>query len=187
MTTGPDTGLSQAMGRAPRVPAPFAFLWAAQFLSQFGDSIFQIAFVWLILDLTGSKAATGVAATISYLPALLFGVVAGLLVDRWNRRLVMAGADLGRALLLALAGVSALAWNSDPAPAHRARVRHGNLSRALQPRARFDPPRDRAGGGPHQGECVGPILAAGRLSLRAARGRSAHSAGRGPAQPFRRP
>jgi MFS family permease len=65
--------------------------------------MFQIAFVWLILDLTGSKAATGLAATISYLPSLVFGMVAGLLVDRWNRRRVMAAADGTRAVLLALA------------------------------------------------------------------------------------
>jgi MFS family permease len=75
-------------------------LWGAQFCSQFGDSIFQIAFIWLVLDLTGSKAATGVAATISYLPALLFGVGAGLAVDRWNRRRVLIGSDAARALLL---------------------------------------------------------------------------------------
>jgi MFS family permease len=75
-------------------------LWGAQFCSQFGDSIFQIAFIWLVLDLTGSKAATGAAATISYLPALLFGVGAGLAVDRWNRRRVLVGSDAARALLL---------------------------------------------------------------------------------------
>ncbi len=79
-----------------------ATLWIAQFLSQFGDSVFQLAFIWLLLDLTGSKSATGLAATISYLPSLLFGVAAGLLVDRWNRRRVMMGADAARALLLAL-------------------------------------------------------------------------------------
>ena len=68
-------------------------MWIAQFFSQFGDSIFQLSFIWLILDLTGSKATTGLAATVSYLPSLVFGVAAGLLVDRWNRRLVMVGAD----------------------------------------------------------------------------------------------
>jgi MFS family permease len=67
--------------------------------------VFQLAFIWLILDLTGSKSATGLAATISYLPALLFGIGAGLLVDRWNRRTVMIGADAARSLLLAVCGV----------------------------------------------------------------------------------
>jgi len=82
--------------------APIVFLWIAQFFSQFGDSVFQLAFIWIILDLTGSKSATGLAATVSYLPSLVFGIGAGLLVDRWNRRLVMIGADAARALLLVL-------------------------------------------------------------------------------------
>ncbi len=136
MTTRPEQGPEQATGRGPKVPAPFAFLWAAQFLSQFGDSIFQIAFVWLILDLTGSKAATGVAATVSYLPALLFGLAAGLLVDRWNRRLVMAGADAGRALLLALAAV--LLWNGALSPPLLTAIAFGMATSA----ALFNPARD---------------------------------------------
>src|SRR5882672_10870940 len=136
VTTGPDRGLEQAMGRGHKVPAPFAFLWAAQFLSQFGDSIFQIAFVWLILDMTGSKSATGAAATVSYLPALLFGLAAGLLVDRWNRRLVMAGADAGRALLLALAGV--LLWRGALSPALLTAIAFGMASSAVL----FNPARD---------------------------------------------
>ncbi|HSQ59178.1 MAG TPA: MFS transporter [Acidobacteriota bacterium] len=95
---------SEATGRARRGPSPFAFLGAAQFLSQFGDSVFQIAFIWLLLELTGSKSATGFAATVSYLPALLFGVFAGFLVDRWNRQRVLVAADAARALLLAAGG-----------------------------------------------------------------------------------
>jgi len=87
-------------GRTPGGSSPFAFLWGAQFLSQFGDSIFQVAFIWLVLDLTGSKTVTGAAAALAYLPSLLFGIAAGFLIDRWNRRSVMAGADLARALLL---------------------------------------------------------------------------------------
>ena len=136
MTAGPEAGRAKAKGRAPWVPAPFAFLWAAQFLSQFGDSIFQIAFVWLVLDLTGSKAATGGAATVSYLPALLFGLVAGLLVDRWNRRLVMAWADLGRALLLALAGF--LFWRGVLSPQALTAIAFGMATSAVL----FNPARD---------------------------------------------
>src|SRR5882672_1707956 len=105
VTTGPDRGLEQAMGRGHKVPAPFAFLWAAQFLSQFGDSIFQVAFIWLVLDLTGSKTLTGAAAAVAYLPSLLFGIVAGFLIDRWNRRAVMAWTDLARAVLLIVGSV----------------------------------------------------------------------------------
>ncbi len=64
--------------------------------------MFQLAFIWVILDLTRSKSAAGLAATISYLPSLVFGIGAGLVVDRLNRRMIMVGADAARALLLAL-------------------------------------------------------------------------------------
>jgi len=93
---------SATSGRARAGSSPFAFLWAAQFLSQLGDSIFQVAFIWLVLELTGSKTLTGLAAGIAYLPTLLFGILAGFLIDRWNRRTTMAASDLGRALLLVI-------------------------------------------------------------------------------------
>jgi MFS transporter, DHA3 family, macrolide efflux protein len=96
-------------GRVLSAPAPFPLLALAQFLSQFGDSVFQIAFLWLILDLTGSKSATGLAATVSYLPPLVFGLAAGVLVDRWERRRVLIGADLARAALL---GALAVLWGT---------------------------------------------------------------------------
>jgi DHA3 family macrolide efflux protein-like MFS transporter len=96
-------------GRVLSAPAPFPLLALAQFLSQFGDSVFQIAFLWLILDLTGSKSVTGLAATVSYLPPLLFGLAAGVLVDRWERRRVLIGADLARAALL---GALAVLWST---------------------------------------------------------------------------
>jgi MFS family permease len=92
-------------GRTRTGSSPFAFLWAAQFLSQLGDSIFQVAFIWLVLDITGSKTLTGLAAAMAYLPSLLFGIAAGFLIDRWNRRRVLAGADLARAVLLVIGSV----------------------------------------------------------------------------------
>jgi MFS family permease len=137
VSPGPTEGsTTESAGRGPRGPAPFPLLWTAQFLSQFGDSIFQIAFVWLILDLTGSKAATGAAATISYLPSLILGVGAGLLVDRWNRRNVMAAADAARALLLAAAGL--LLWRSALAPGVLTAIAFAMATAAVV----FNPARD---------------------------------------------
>ncbi len=109
----PGNPAAPPMASAPGAP-PIAFLWIAQFFSQFGDSIFQLAFIWLILDLTGSKSLTGLAATISYLPPLVLGIGAGLLVDRWNRRLLMIGADAARAALLALAALIYVAGGLTP-------------------------------------------------------------------------
>ncbi len=76
------------------------YLWTGQIISQSGDSIFEIVLLWLLLDLTGSNAATGLVAMSAYLPTLLFGVFSGVLVDRFDRRRVMLFADAIRAVLV---------------------------------------------------------------------------------------
>ncbi|GAB2848190.1 MFS transporter [Lentzea nigeriaca] len=50
-----------------------------------------------MFELTGSVFATGMTLAAEYLPALVLGPVAGMLVDRWDRRRVMITADLFRA------------------------------------------------------------------------------------------
>ncbi|MBM3324665.1 MAG: MFS transporter [Calditrichaeota bacterium] len=75
-------------------------LWLAGFISTMGDEIHWVAMLWLIYDLTGSKLATGLVGAAQFLPAVLFGLFAGVLVDRFDRRRVMMAADLARALLV---------------------------------------------------------------------------------------
>ncbi len=77
-------------------------LWAAGFISTVGDSLHQVAIMWLIYELTGSKTATGLIGMAQYLPAVLFGVFAGAMVDRWQRKQVMIIADATRVALVAL-------------------------------------------------------------------------------------
>jgi MFS family permease len=72
-------------------------LFAAHAVSRAGDAFNTVALVVLVFDLTGS--GVGVAGVVAFeiLPILLFGAVAGLAADRFPRRSVMIGADLGRA------------------------------------------------------------------------------------------
>jgi DHA3 family macrolide efflux protein-like MFS transporter len=79
----------------------FAIFWVGQFVSRFGDSMFHIGLVWLALELTGSKAAMGLISMAGYLPALLFGLYAGAIADRVDRRRLMMGADVLQALAVA--------------------------------------------------------------------------------------
>ncbi|MFH1010464.1 MAG: MFS transporter [bacterium] len=83
-------------------PAGLFPLWLAGFISTMGDEIHWVALLWLIYDLTGSKMATGLVGSAQFLPAVLFGLFAGVLVDRFDRRRVMMAADLARALLVAV-------------------------------------------------------------------------------------
>lgn len=75
-------------------------LWAGQLLSQAGDAMYQIALMWFLLDLTQSKALTGLAAMSAYVPTLIFGLIAGAVADQCNRRYTMMAADLIRAALV---------------------------------------------------------------------------------------
>ena len=77
-------------------------LLAAGFISTAGDSLHQVAIMWLIYELTGSSVATGLIGMAQYLPAVLVGVFAGAAVDRLNRRRVMILSDGARVVLVAL-------------------------------------------------------------------------------------
>ena len=77
-------------------------LWFGQTVSMAGDSIYAKALLWLMLDLTGSSGITGLVALSSYLPTLLVGVWAGVVVDRMDRRRLMMAADAARAALVVL-------------------------------------------------------------------------------------
>ena len=74
------------------------FLWSAQTISQAGDAIYQLALLWLILDITNSTVITGLIAMSAYLPALIFGLYAGVISDRVNRFRLMIFANGGQAL-----------------------------------------------------------------------------------------
>ncbi len=79
----------------------YMFLWGGQVVSTLGSSISGIVFPLLILSLTNSAAAAGIAGAFATVPYVLFSLPAGALVDRWNRKRVMVICDTGRALSLA--------------------------------------------------------------------------------------
>lgn len=79
----------------------FLRLWLGQVVSAVGDYFYFLAVPILINKLTGSPAAIGLAMIFSFaLPQLLFGIPAGVMVDRWDRRRLMIVADLLRAVLV---------------------------------------------------------------------------------------
>lgn len=78
----------------------FSLLWFGQLLSLAGDWVLLIALPFYVYDLTGSALATGVMWIVESLPRLLLGSLAGVFVDRWDRRRTMIVADFTRALIL---------------------------------------------------------------------------------------
>ncbi len=78
----------------------FLLLFAGQIVSSIGSQVSQLAFPLLILALTGSPAQAGFLGAMRGLAYVLFGLPAGALVDRWDRKKTMILSDLGRALAL---------------------------------------------------------------------------------------
>jgi MFS family permease len=75
--------------------------------SQFGDGLFQAALAGALLfnpDRAADPMAIARAFTVLFLPYSLLGPFAGALMDRWDRRLVLVGANVGRLVLIAAIG-----------------------------------------------------------------------------------
>lgn len=84
-----------------RNPA-FLFLWGSQVLSQVADKVFFVLLLALITAHSSSHTMVSLGMIALGLPSALFGVPAGVLVDRMDKRLVMAATNGLRALLTAL-------------------------------------------------------------------------------------
>jgi MFS family permease len=82
----------------------FFLLWLGGLISFVGDWVLYIALPVYVYDLTGSALATGGMFMAQTAPRLLFGSIAGVFVDRWDRKRTMIVANLlsAGALLLLL-------------------------------------------------------------------------------------
>jgi MFS family permease len=79
----------------------FALLWVAQFISTAGSGLTVIAASILVYRETGSAASVGLVMIASAVPSLFIGLVAGVFVDRYDRKRIMVASEILRALLIA--------------------------------------------------------------------------------------
>ncbi len=87
----------------------FMRLWAAQIASVAGSRVSDLALpLTAVLALGATPAQMGALGVAGTLPNLIFGLFAGVWVDRMRRRPFLIGADLGRALLLGSIPAAAL-------------------------------------------------------------------------------
>lgn len=125
--TEPATGLqadSVAAGEAATIPTPaesqsvlknrnFVTLWSGQIFSQLADKVYLVLMIAIIesqfqsenQSISGWVSAILIANTI---PAVLFGSLAGVFVDRWHKKEVLVSTNLLRGALVLL--VPLLLW-----------------------------------------------------------------------------
>lgn len=104
------TAVAPSPPAPPAAPSPFAvfrnvnftYLWSAQLISTIGDALTSLAAGILVYQITGSVAAVGLILMASAAPTLVFGLMAGVVVDRYDRKMIMIVTCLVRAGLIAL-------------------------------------------------------------------------------------
>jgi MFS family permease len=74
----------------------FSRLWAASGVSNLGDGVYGTALPLLAATLTRDPLLVSLVSFAEWLPWLLFGLLSGALLDRWDRRRVMWVVDAGR-------------------------------------------------------------------------------------------
>jgi len=79
----------------------FLFLWLGQLISNFGDRLTQMALVALVYQRNpGSEMALAKLISFTIIPVFIIGPIAGVWVDRLNRKNVMVISDILRGCLI---------------------------------------------------------------------------------------
>ncbi len=79
----------------------FVLLLTGRLLSTLGSQVTAIAYPLLVLAVTHSPAKAGIVGFAGLIPHAVFGLLAGVAADRWNRKRLMIAADAVRALAIA--------------------------------------------------------------------------------------
>jgi MFS family permease len=80
----------------------FRLLWLGQLSTSMGQWMDQTARSWLIYKITGSPLQLGLVSAVRGLPLLLFGIVAGVVADRYGRKAQLIIAQVVNAILNAI-------------------------------------------------------------------------------------
>ena len=83
----------------------FRYLWVSGAFVSAGNQVQQIAMGWLVLNMTGSPFWVGTVLGIRALPILLVGPLAGIAIDRLDRKTLFLIAQLGLVVIAFLFGL----------------------------------------------------------------------------------
>ena len=84
----------------------FQLLLSGRLISQLGDQLQFLALPLLVVALTGSATQAGILLGLQTVVYLIFGLVAGALADRWDRKTTMIWCEIGRGSLTAAVPVA---------------------------------------------------------------------------------
>lgn len=78
----------------------FMLLWGGQSVSRLGTSLYNLAIMWYILEKTGSALAMGISVACFTLPTAIIGPIAGVFVDKHDKKKIIVMTDCINGLLM---------------------------------------------------------------------------------------
>jgi DHA3 family macrolide efflux protein-like MFS transporter len=85
----------------------FLLLWLGQFVSSAGDVFYSIALGFFVLEITGSTVLMGTLMAVSMVPRIIISPFAGVVVDRFDRKILLVLMDGLRCIMLSAVTVVA--------------------------------------------------------------------------------
>jgi MFS family permease len=85
---------------SPLTNRNFLLLLIAQITSSFGDALTNLTLLILVNKLTGSTTAIATLSIVVAVPSIVFGLFAGVYVDKFDRKRIMLASDLIRGILV---------------------------------------------------------------------------------------
>lgn len=86
----------------------FRLIWSAEVVSQIGTQIQRVAVAWQVFEMTGDPLQLGLLGLARFIPLFLFGLAAGVVADRYDRRTTLIAAQIAlMTIAVAFAGLTA--------------------------------------------------------------------------------
>ena len=79
---------------------PLARLLAGEFVSSIGDWLYLVAILILVYEVSNDPLVLGIVGAARVLPYVVLSIPAGILADRYDRRLILLVTDVARGTLM---------------------------------------------------------------------------------------
>ena len=83
---------------SPKTFKHYIYFWIGQLISLLGSSVISFVIIFWITIETGSAVILSIATVLTFLPIVIFSPIAGVLADRWNRKILIFIADFFQAI-----------------------------------------------------------------------------------------
>src|SRR5258708_40291821 len=80
----------------------YALSWCTDLLGSIGHFVQEVALLWITYEITDSAMALGILGLCSALPRLILGALSGVLVDRYDRKLLLILVNFVSAIPIAI-------------------------------------------------------------------------------------